>query len=70
MHAIRSIRLLRAVTTRKVAALVQRRFTMNNTPRFTPRFEFLDDLLFLLALFVPVSLLLAGSFALAAVSSI
>ena len=43
---------------------------MNNTPRFAPGFELLDDLLFLVALFVPVSLLLAGSFALAVVGSI
>jgi hypothetical protein len=54
----------------EVAALVQRRLTMNNTPRFAPGFELLDDLLFLVALFVPVSLLLAGSFALAVVGSI
>jgi hypothetical protein len=70
MHAIPSIRLFRSATTRKVAALVQRRFTMNTTSRFAPRFELLDDLLFLVALFVPVSLLLAGSFALAATGSI
>ena len=43
---------------------------MNTTSRFAPRFELLDDLLFLVALFVPVSLLLAGSFALAATGSI
>ena len=43
---------------------------MNTTPHFGSRFELLDDLLFLLALFVPVSVLLAGSFALAAVGSI
>ena len=36
----------------------------------TPRFSFLDDLLFLVALFAPVSLLLTGSFALAAVASL
>jgi hypothetical protein len=36
-----------------------------NTPL---RFGLLDDLLFLVALFAPVSLLLAGSFALAALA--
>jgi len=36
---------------------------------FTPRFRFLDDVLFLLALFVPVSVLMAGSLALAALGA-
>jgi len=36
----------------------------------TPGFGFLDDIFYLLALFLPVTLLLAGSFALAAVGSI
>ncbi|SPJ16906.1 exported hypothetical protein [Burkholderiales bacterium] len=35
----------------------------------TPRFRFLDDVLFLLALFVPVSVLMAGSLALAALGA-
>ncbi|SPE35461.1 exported hypothetical protein [Burkholderiales bacterium] len=39
---------------------------MNNTPGL----RFLDDVLYLLALFLPVSLLLAGSLVLAAAGSI
>jgi hypothetical protein len=66
MHPIRSIRLLRAAPARKVAPMVQRRLAMNTTPQFS----FLDDVLFVLALFVPVSVLLSGSFALAAIGSI
>jgi len=42
----------------------------NFTSRFATRFSLLDDLLFLVALFAPVSVLLAGSFALVALSSI
>jgi hypothetical protein len=36
----------------------------------TPDFGFLDNILYLLALFLPVSLLLAGSLALVALGSI
>ena len=36
----------------------------------TPRIGFLDDLLFLVVLFAPVSLLLIGSFGPAAIASI
>jgi len=64
MHPIPSFRLLRARATRKLASLIQRRPAMN-TPL---RFGLLDDLLFLFALFAPVSLLLAGSFAVAALA--
>jgi len=66
MHVIPSIRLLRGLATRKLARLVQRRRIMSTTPRI----GFLDDLLFLVVLFAPVSLLLIGSFGPAAIASI
>jgi hypothetical protein len=66
MHAIQSIRLLGAVPTRNLSALVQRRYIMKTTLRFGS----LDDVFFALAIFVPVSLLLAGSFVLDAIGTI
>ena len=66
MHPIPSFRLLRARATRKLASLIQRRRIMSTTPRI----GFLDDLLFLVVLFAPVSLLLIGSFGPAAIASI
>ena len=46
----------------KVAPLPTRRHVMANAPRF----EFLDNTLFFILLFVPINLLLAGALALAA----
>jgi hypothetical protein len=66
MHAIQSFRLLRPAPARKLAALVQRRYIMKTTLRFGS----LDDVFFALAIFVPVSLLLAGSFLLDAIGTI
>jgi hypothetical protein len=65
MRPIPSFRLLRTSNSRKLVLLDRGRRIMN----FTPRFRFLDDVLFLLALFVPVSVLMAGSLALAALGA-
>ena len=66
MYPIPAFRLLRDLNSRKLALLDRGRLIMDSTPHF----RFLDDVLFLLALFVPVSVLLAGSLALAALGSI
>jgi hypothetical protein len=65
MHEMHRFRLLAPPDARTVALQHYRRFIM----KFTQRFRFFDDILFLAALFVPLTLLLAGSIALAAVGS-
>jgi hypothetical protein len=66
MHPMMSIRLWQRLGRRTVATLTQRRLAMN-TP---PRFRSFDEALFLLVLFLPVSLLLAGSMTLVAASAL
>jgi hypothetical protein len=63
MHAIRSFRLSRASAARNLATLHSNGGFMN-TPR---HFRSLDDVLFAIMLFAPVSLLLSGALALAAI---
>lgn len=61
MRQMPLIRLPDALDGRKVAVLSQRRNAMTTKLNF----EFLDNTLYLLLLFVPVNLLLAGAVALA-----
>jgi len=62
MHEIRSIRLFQAGAGRKLASLQSTEALMNTPLRFA-----LDDVLNVLVLFVPVSLLMSTSLALAAI---
>ena len=69
MHSMRSFRLPPCPRERNLASLstlVHRRLTM----KFNRSAGSLDQTLFLFVLFVPVSLLLAGSMAVAAVAAI
>jgi hypothetical protein len=67
MHAIRSFRLSGAASERNLAGLINPEAIMNNL-NDRIHFQALDDLLFAVALFAPVSLLLSGSLALAAMA--
>jgi hypothetical protein len=62
MHAIRSFRLSRASAARNLATLHSNGGSMN-IPRHS---HSLDDVLFVIMLFAPVSLLLSGALALGA----
>jgi hypothetical protein len=62
MHEIRSIRLFKACAGRNLASRQPTEAFMNTPLRFT-----LDDVLNVLVLFVPVSLLMSASLALAAI---
>ena len=62
MDEIRSIRLFQASAGRKLASLQSTEALMNTPLRFA-----LDDVLNVLVLFVPVSLLMSASLALAAI---
>lgn len=64
MHVIRSFRLSGRASKRNLAALINQEAIMNNPISF----QALDDLLFGVALFAPVSLLLSGALALVAVA--
>jgi hypothetical protein len=64
MHAIRSFRLSGPASERNLASLINQEAIMNKLTQF----QALDDLLFGVALFAPVSLLLAGALALAAIA--
>ena len=61
MHEMPAIRLSGSPGQRTVALSINGRTTMTTALRF----EFLDNTLFMLLLFVPVNLLLAGALALA-----
>ena len=63
MHAIPSFRLFTASGASNLAALLHRRLAMNT------RFQLLslDDVLFVVALFAPVSVILSGALALGAI---
>jgi hypothetical protein len=65
MHGMPVIRLSGPGLRFKVAVLSHRRTHMKTTLRF----EFIDNTLFLLLLFVPVNVLLAGALALAAATA-
>jgi hypothetical protein len=65
MHGMPAFRLSEGIWWRKVVVLAYWRTTMNTDTRF----EFLDNTLFLILLFVPVNLLLAGAMALATASA-
>jgi hypothetical protein len=67
MHAIRPFRLSQPAGARNLAALDKPPETVMN-PNTPLQFGLLDDLLFSVALFAPVSLLLSGSMALAAIA--
>lgn len=63
MHAIRSIRLSRAFAARNLASLQLMEALMKTTLHSLS----LDDVLFVVAVFAPVSMLLSGAMALAAI---